>query len=156
MIPTENQSSAWMSSFSDATSIACTSRLSSHCSRRTCLSSTATKIWYMACHMASIGAYILCGGASSRMGQCKTQVLLSGQPLVQYILDTVSGLNFPTHMVCKAHQHTHLENFGCPLVTDLHTSYHPLEGVVTAFSQHKEIHPYFDCSCDTIVVCHQH
>ena len=88
----------------------------------------------MASDMASIGIYILCGGASSRMGCCKTQVQYHGRALLTYILETAQSLEHSVHLVCKPHQKDALQIHDLPLILDASDQTHPLEGVLSAFN----------------------
>lgn len=88
--------------------------------------------------MAHIGIYILCGGASSRMGTCKTQVKFEGQPLLDHILHTVQTLEQKIHLVCKPHQQDTLLQYGVPIVLDATERTHPLEGVRSALNHAEE------------------
>lgn len=87
--------------------------------------------------MASIGIYILCGGASSRMGRCKTQVRYHNEPLLNHILCTCDQTIHPTHLVCKAHQIDQLQTHDRVFILDQSDIFHPLNGIVTAL-QHAQ------------------
>ena len=100
--------------------------------------------------MAHVGIYILCGGASSRMGVCKTQVEFQGRPLLSYILDTVANLNHDVYLVCKSHQQDALKAHGLPIITDISNQTHPLEGVISALNHaHDLFQSIVILPCDT-------
>lgn len=95
-----------------------------------------TLFWTMGSSVAQInrskstGVYILCGGASSRMGQCKGTVEIQGRPMIKHILDTLSPLPSPVFLVGKPEQQTILNQYGQEWVSDRNVTYHPLNGVV--------------------------
>ena len=98
----------------------------------------------------SVGIYILCGGASSRMGQCKTTIEVHGQTMLTRILETIAAIDLPTFLVGKPSQQNLLSQYQIPWISDKSTTYHPLNGIVTAL-EHAQTH--FDSTlflpCDT-------
>lgn len=87
--------------------------------------------------VSTTGVYILCGGASSRMGRCKTSVEIHGQPMINRILDTVSSLQSPTFLVGKPSQQEHLKQYNTNWISDQSNAFHPLNGVVSALQHAK-------------------
>ena len=83
------------------------------------------------------GVYVLCGGASSRMGMCKTKVKIHGQPMVARILHTVSALHMPTFLVGKPSQQSYLGLYSTNWISDQTDAFHPLNGVLTALEHAK-------------------
>ena len=86
----------------------------------------------------STGIYILCGGASSRMGRSKVDINVHGRPMITHILDTVSTLSSPVFLVGKPSQKTTLSQYGHTFISDHATTFHPLNGVVTGLEHKKE------------------
>ena len=99
---------------------------------------------------AHLGVYILCGGASSRMGRCKATIEVDGQMMLARILETVSTLQSPIFLVGKSKQKAVLSQYNTPWISDHTTTFHPLNGVVSALSHAK---PLFENAlflpCDT-------
>ena len=71
------------------------------------------------------------------MGMCKTRVKVHGQPMVARILHTVSALHFPTFLVGKPWQQPHLEQYSINWISDQTSTFHPLNGVVSALAHAK-------------------
>ena len=101
-----------------------------------------------------IGAFILCGGQSSRMGDFKPLVQWNGQALIEYIITQVQGINLPVHLVVKPHQRHLLSNLGLPVIEDVESLTHPLSGVVTAleFAAQKHFQSVLILPCDTPLI----
>jgi len=81
-----------------------------------------------------VAIYILCGGASSRMGRCKTTVEVEGQTMLSKIVETVRTTQKPLFLIGKIAQHQQLQQYDTPCVIDQHDFYHPLNGVVTGLT----------------------
>ena len=113
--------------------------------------SVSAQYWKVASNMANIGIYILCGGASSRMGTCKATLSVSGKSMVQHIVDRTSTVQHPTFLVGKSHQQTELSMNGVHWIEDDSPQLHPLHGVVAALKSAQQ--QYFDSililPCDT-------
>ena len=84
------------------------------------------------------------------MGRCKTTIELDGQTMIARILHTTSTLEAPTFLVGKPSQQQVLSQYETSWISDQSTTFHPLNGVVTAL-QHAQAH--FDSAlflpCDT-------
>ena len=83
----------------------------------------------------TVGIYILCGGQSSRMGQCKANVELAPKQkltMLDCLLQTLHPLGFPIHLVGKTTQRESIERPNCTWVSDISPLQHPLTGVSTA------------------------
>ena len=89
----------------------------------------------------NVGIYILCGGASSRMGRCKTTVEVYGQTMIKRTLNTVSLLGRPTYLVGKPEQQSTLTRYDIPWISDLNATFHPLNGISAALEHAK---PHFN------------
>ena len=85
----------------------------------------------------SVGIYILCGGASSRMGRCKTTIEVHGQTIVKRTLNTVSLLDRPAFLVGKPSQQSTLKQYDTPWISDLNATYHPLNGIFAGLEHAK-------------------
>lgn len=79
-----------------------------------------------------IGLYILCGGASSRMGQCKTTVSIREKTMLQHLLDQLIPLGYPISLVGKETQRPLLQQYDTGFVADHNQTRHPLNGVIAA------------------------
>ena len=88
---------------------------------------------------SDIGVYILCGGLSSRMGQCKTTVEFDGKRMLQHLLDTLTPLSLPTHLICKPSQAESLRVYQQSILLDHTSLQHPLEGLRTALTHALEM-----------------
>lgn len=84
------------------------------------------------------------------MGQCKTTIEVHGQTMLSRILDTVSLLDRPIFLVGKSSQQPSLSQYNTAWISDQTTTFHPLNGVVTALEHAKR---NFDSAlflpCDT-------
>ncbi len=87
----------------------------------------------------TVGIYILCGGASSRMGRCKTTVEVHGQTMIERTLNTVALLAHHTFLVGKPAQQRTLKQYDTPWISDLNATYHPLNGI-SAGLEHAKTH----------------
>ncbi len=98
-----------------------------------------------------IGLYILCGGASSRMGQCKTTVSIREKTMLQHLLDQLKPLGYPISLVGKETQRPLLQSYNVGFITDHNQTRHPLNGVIVALEQavREQIHSALILPCDT-------
>jgi molybdopterin-guanine dinucleotide biosynthesis protein A len=81
---------------------------------------------------------IMAGGQSSRMGTDKSFVLFEGRPMIENVLDTVSGLGDETLLITnKPDEYEHLN---LPMVSDVYPGLGPLGGIFTAV--HAASHPH--------------
>ncbi len=92
----------------------------------------------------NIAAYILCGGKSSRMGTEKGLVTYEGKPFVEHIIEAVLPL---TEKVFLVTENSDYEQFGHPLIKDIHKDKGPLGGIHSALS-HSESDTNILLSCD--------
>ena len=90
-------------------------------------------------------AIILAGGQSSRMGQDKGLMELSGRPMIQHIIETVSQL---TSQIIIIANNSEYQQFGLPVYEDLTKEKGPLAGIVTGLSKSKTDLNWI-ISCDT-------
>jgi molybdopterin-guanine dinucleotide biosynthesis protein A len=81
---------------------------------------------------------IMAGGQSSRMGTDKSFVLFEGRPMIENVLDTVSGLGDETLLITnKPDEYEHLN---LSMVSDVYPGLGPLGGIFTAV--HAASHPH--------------
>ncbi len=91
-----------------------------------------------------LGAIIIAGGKSSRMGSDKGMKLLNGKPLIGYALAAVLPI---CSDVIISTNNSEYEQFGFPLVADIHKEIGPLGGLHAALKASK--HQYnLVVSCD--------
>jgi molybdopterin-guanine dinucleotide biosynthesis protein A len=80
----------------------------------------------------------MAGGQSSRMGTDKSFVLFEGRPMIENVLDTVSGLGDETLLITnKPDEYEHLN---LSMVSDVYPGLGPLGGIFTAV--HAASHPH--------------
>ncbi len=88
----------------------------------------------------TVGIYILCGGQSSRMGQCKANVKLDQHvTMLDRVLETLRPLQFPIHLIGKATQQATIERPQCTWISDGSTLQHPLTGVIAALEHARSM-----------------
>ena len=81
---------------------------------------------------------IMAGGQSSRIGTDKSFVLFEGRPMIENVLDTVSGLGDETLLITnKPDEYEHLN---LSMVSDVYPGLGPLGGIFTAV--HAASHPH--------------
>jgi len=95
--------------------------------------------------LEDIAVYILAGGKSSRIGTDKGLVLLSGKPMIQYIIDTISPL---TKTISNISNNDAYIVFGYPVYPDLIKDKGPVGGIYTALSN-SVASTNLILSCDT-------
>ena len=78
---------------------------------------------------------VLAGGRSSRMGQPKCRVLLSGQPLLKWVVDTIEPQVSRVLINSNLYQHSvEVSGQRLPVVPDCEPDFPgPLTGLVSAF-----------------------
>lgn len=81
-------------------------------------------------HSLSLGAYILAGGRSTRMGQDKALLPLAGRPLVEHAVSKLRHLTDEVYILADRRE---LAAFA-PIVPDLRQGCGPLGGFETALS----------------------
>ncbi|MDT8412625.1 MAG: molybdenum cofactor guanylyltransferase [Vicingaceae bacterium] len=91
-----------------------------------------------------VGAIILAGGKSSRMGVDKGMMLLNEKPMVQYVIDAVKLVADEIIIVANNKEY---KQFGYPVVPDEIENAGPLAGICTGLKQAK-YHYNFVLSCD--------
>lgn len=79
---------------------------------------------------AGIAAYLLAGGASTRMGQCKARLDLDGEPLVRHLARALAPWVQEVVVVAKPSQG--LEDLGLPLLFDATQEHALVHGIRTA------------------------
>jgi len=94
---------------------------------------------------------ILAGGKSSRMGEDKGLMMLSGKPMVSYVIDTVRSITNDIIIVTSSDKY--IDN-GCTIVKDLYEEKGPLAGIYTGLVNSKS-HSNIVLSCDTPFVSAQ-
>lgn len=80
-------------------------------------------------------AYILSGGKSTRMSEEKGLKLLLGKPLITYLIETLTSLNFEICIIANDFRYS---QFGLPVIQDLIAEKGPLGGIFTALYQANE------------------
>lgn len=81
---------------------------------------------------------IMAGGQSSRMGADKSFVLFDGRPMIEVVLEAVSGLGGETLLITnKPADYAHLN---LPMVSDLYPDHGPLGGIYTAVHAATHFH----------------
>lgn len=85
-----------------------------------------------------VTAAVMAGGKSSRMGTDKSFVPLLGKPLIEHVLERVSGLGNETIVITNSPERYGYLNL--PLFGDVHPGNGPLGGLHTALSQAEHPH----------------
>ena len=78
--------------------------------------------------------YILCGGASVRMGSCKALQLFDNEPLIHHMIQKILLCSLKPVLVQKPSQAFAISY---PCIFDTSDDFHPLFGVATALSHAK-------------------
>lgn len=81
---------------------------------------------------------IMAGGKSSRMGTDKAFVPLLGKPMIEHVLECVSGLGDEQIIITNAVQK--YRYLGLPLFSDIYENHGPLGGLHAALAQAKYKH----------------
>ncbi|MEX1000689.1 MAG: molybdenum cofactor guanylyltransferase [Crocinitomicaceae bacterium] len=76
--------------------------------------------------MSSIGAIILAGGKSSRMGEDKGLMSLFGKPMIAYVIDEVMKITTSIKIIAN---HPQYKSFGFPVYPDFFKDKGPLGGI---------------------------
>ena len=71
---------------------------------------------------------ILAGGKSSRMREDKGLSLLNGRPMIQYAIDSISGICAKTIIIATNKAYT---QFGIPVLSDIYPNKGPIGGIYT-------------------------
>ena len=82
--------------------------------------------------MDRIEAFILAGGASSRMGTDKARLTLNGNTFIQHIAETLSAFSSSVTIVGQ-----HTEDVGLRSIVDIHPRWGALGGIHTALNDCK-------------------
>ena len=82
----------------------------------------------------NVGAIILAGGKSSRMGADKGLLLLNGKPMVAHVMDTIKQI---TDDIIIISNNAAYEVFGVPVYEDLIKDAGPLAGIYTGLMNSK-------------------
>ena len=86
----------------------------------------------------SITVAVMAGGKSSRMGQDKSFIELSGKPMIEHVLDKVSDLTDELFIISnKPSKYQHL---ALPTYTDIIPGMGPLGGLYTALYKSSKSH----------------
>jgi molybdopterin-guanine dinucleotide biosynthesis protein A len=81
---------------------------------------------------------IMAGGKSSRMGQDKSFVLFEGRPMIETIIERVTGLG--DELIIITNKPDEYAHFGLPLFSDVYPDHGSLGGIFTAV--HYATHPH--------------
>ena len=92
-----------------------------------------------------VGAIIIAGGKSSRMGSDKGLMLLNGKPLIGYIISALIPIS--SEILISTNNPAY-EQFGFPLIPDEHSSIGPIGGLQAAI-KHSTSNQNLVVSCDT-------
>lgn len=92
-----------------------------------------------------VGAIIIAGGKSSRMGSDKGLMLLNGKPLIGYIISALIPIS--SEIVISTNNPNY-EQFGFPLIPDEHANIGPMGGLHAAL-KHSSTNQNIVVSCDT-------
>lgn len=81
---------------------------------------------------------IMAGGKSSRMGVDKSFVLFNGRPLIEIVIEAVSGLG--DEILLITNKPDEYAQFNLPMVSDVYPDHGSLGGIYTAV--HAATHPH--------------
>ncbi|MCC7332354.1 MAG: molybdenum cofactor guanylyltransferase [Flavobacteriales bacterium] len=95
-----------------------------------------------------VGAIILAGGKSSRMGTDKGLLLFENKPMVMHLVETVKKIT--KHILIIAND-SRYKSFGIPVYEDLIKNAGPLAGIYTGL-YHTPFEKNIVLSCDTPLV----
>lgn len=97
----------------------------------------------------AISAFIIAGGKSERLGQDKACVLLTGEPLIQWVFRSVRPFFGRVFIVTRTPRVFHfLKEQGAEILPDLLPEVHSLGGLYSALSQSGTEYSFI-CPCDT-------
>ncbi len=91
----------------------------------------------------SVGAFLLAGGASSRMGRDKALIPFRGNPLLVHLAELLRSVSADFHIIAPTDRY---DSFGYPVLPDLRNSCGPMAAIETALSNSR--HPW-----NLIVAC---
>lgn len=93
---------------------------------------------------ASVGAFLLAGGASSRMGRDKALLPFRGKPLLVHLAELLRSVSVDFHIVGPKARY---ESFAYPVLPDLRDNCGPMAAIETALTHSP--HPWnFIVACD--------
>jgi molybdopterin-guanine dinucleotide biosynthesis protein A len=92
----------------------------------------------------SVGAFLLAGGASSRMGRDKALIPFRGNPLLVHLAELLISVSADFHIIAPPERY---ESFGYPMLPDLRNNCGPMAAIEAALS--KSPHRWnFIVACD--------
>lgn len=86
----------------------------------------------------NVTAVIMAGGKSSRMGMDKSFVLVHGRPMIEHIIERVTGLG--DELIIITNQAERYAYLGLPLFSDIRPGQGPLGGLYTALHYARSSH----------------
>jgi molybdopterin-guanine dinucleotide biosynthesis protein A len=92
-----------------------------------------------------MNAYILCGGASRRMGRPKVMLPFQGKPMGVHIANLAEDAGFSPFFIAKGSQNFELP---FPILVDQITKRHPISGILRAMEHCSEEY-FLLLPCDT-------
>ena len=95
----------------------------------------------------NIKAYILCGGKSVRMGECKANFIHNGIPFMEIVANIAKEAGFTPILIGKTGQNLSSSNY--PVLFEKQKEHHPLYGVSFALDKCTESHALI-LPCDYI------
>ena len=91
-----------------------------------------------------MSAYILCGGTNKRMQTEKGLIKYGGKTFIEWIIDAIKPITDSIFLVTKNEDY---QEFGYPLIPDIHHSKGPVGGIFTAL-KHTTTDNNLILSCD--------
>lgn len=101
--------------------------------------------------MEGLGALVLVGGKSRRMGVNKANLALGEMSFLERIISQLSGFEA---VLLSVGQHSHYGMFECPLVTDIYPDAGPLGGIYSGLVSCRSLH-LFVTTCDMPLITHE-
>ncbi len=98
-----------------------------------------------------VGAIILAGGKSSRMGTDKGLLELNGRPMIVYLIETLKNITDEIIIISNQDEY---KIFGCKVYADLIKDSGPLAGIYTGL-KYATYHKNIVLSCDIPFVSQQ-
>jgi molybdopterin-guanine dinucleotide biosynthesis protein A len=93
---------------------------------------------------APVGAFLLAGGASSRMGRDKALIPFRGNPLLVHLAELLRSVSVDFHIIAPPQRY---ESFAYPILPDLRDNCGPMAAIETALAHSS--HPWnFIVACD--------